>query len=848
MFEDLDRYASAIDVFSGLREINFALNNRYANSSSIFKKKNTPYRFIYTLSSDLFTDCESRTKFFDLIIPIIPFADPANLDQCAVDLFGSSITKEVLETSSIYFDGMRVLKNVYNEYTVYRDKIEAEGVENDQIFAAVVYMNLYAKDFKLFRQQRGFLFWLFSKDNKERFISQSILNQQIKLAELKSEVSQDDYLAECKTLKLKKDIQSQRSIRDILDDAVALFDNESIDKVFSPPANHISKYSINEDMLKDDRNLDLVRYYVLNGYINEDFSYAISFFYAGGMTNEDRDFISAVKARRILPSDYHIYSAETVIDKLAIPYFINNKCCVNRSLLAGLLRHDQTLEIKEKLTELVKTASNSTDIAPFHSVLSAKDVSNKFILTTIISANWIDLPDRCITAYEANKETFRDFIHLFLSYSTHSTVHQFGKLNSLQKWCDRDSEFLIGIDTVKNLSEKVDALAPIRFQINDERISESVFDLIYEKDAYDIDQPTIERIIQTKYRTPIDYAKLCSIVLSRPSEPLCAYSIDNLDKLVRLAISLNEHCVSDDEGTIATIINDDHVDEDSKNSYLRLCSTKLNNLSLIDDPATYSKLIDEGIVANNASNILEYFIYASEKTLDSTLQHLIMQADSCFNFSEITEDQGKAAIDELFEKVINVDGLNWSGYEQLVNSFDYTIPNIQQYSGAKHHLKELINSKVAEMTRDNYNFINSQYNSQLIEFCLSNIADYIAIFSGSFTQEPKFNELLSIIASLSYERLEEHLDVIWDEASSLDKQKRMHFISTAMTLKNRQEAISLLRKMSQQTFIDILTTRKKPTFRFSDEEKIVLDHFETEDWISFTSIDDERFRVNPRGI
>ncbi|MEG2645177.1 MAG: hypothetical protein RR965_08315, partial [Enterococcus sp.] len=241
--------------------------------------------------------------------------------------------------------------------------------------------------------------------------------------------------------------------------------------------------------------------------------------------------------------------------------------------------------------EIVKTASRSMDVTPFYNVLSIEGVDNKDVLTDIISTNWTDLPNGCVTAYESNKETFRSFIHLLLHYANEKTVHQFNEANPLQKWCDRDKEFLIEIEKVSDLSKKIDALAPIQFQIDDKHIDEGVFSLVYEKNAYRIDQITVECIIQIKYGLPLNHAKLCSIVLSRPSEPLCAYSIDNLNELVKLSISLNGHVISDDENTVATIINDDHVTEDSKNLYLHLCDTKLSNLRLIDDPAIYSKLI-----------------------------------------------------------------------------------------------------------------------------------------------------------------------------------------------------------------------------------------------------------------
>ena len=67
MFEDLDRFDS-IGIFEHLRAINTLVN-------SSKEGRDKPVKFFYLIRDSLFNDASERTKFFDLIIPVIPFVD-----------------------------------------------------------------------------------------------------------------------------------------------------------------------------------------------------------------------------------------------------------------------------------------------------------------------------------------------------------------------------------------------------------------------------------------------------------------------------------------------------------------------------------------------------------------------------------------------------------------------------------------------------------------------------------------------------------------------------------------------------------------------------------------------------
>lgn len=499
--------------------------------------------------------------------------------------------------------------------------------------------------------------------------------------------------------------------------------------------------------------------------------------------------------------------------------------------------------------EIVKTAPKGTEVSAFHNVLRTADIANKSLLVFYISKYWSKFPDQCISAYKDNRETFRNFMHLVMQYATEDAIRLFAMSKSFQKWCDSDSEFLIGVETVDDLSSKIDELKPIYFQIDNDEIDKSIFDLIYQKNAYRIDKKTVDCILRKKYQlSEIDYTQLCSTVLNFPEQSLCVYANQNLRDLVELSVMINDSHIADGEDVLADIVNSSQVAEDIKNSYMDLCTSKLSNIRSITDAENYQGLIEKELVFNSAHNILEYFLTAGESQVDDPLQSLIMQSNSDFSFNQIVTEDNESDVDELFRQLINIDGLYWNGYAELIEGFDRKIENIQNYSAEIDHVEVLINSRIICMNQSNYNYINSQYSDCLAEFCRVNIREYTLLFNRSFNQESKFIELLSIVKSLSMNEIDEELSDIWGYVSELDEQKKTRFILAAIERKARHDTLSILRLLERSVFVRVLTTRNRPVFATTGEEKKILDYFKSRNWVSFSKISDSKVRVIPRGV
>ena len=173
IFEDIDRFENT-HIFTKLRELNLILNQSEEVGRRIV--------FLYALKDDIFANAEERTKFFDYIVPVIPFVNVSN----SGDLFRRKIANlhipeaevrsSFITDISAFVNDMRVLTNVVNEFDLYRNLLDKK-LNKEKLLAMILYKNLYPTDFSLLHQNKGVVY--------ETFMSAGILKDEIKIDDWK---------------------------------------------------------------------------------------------------------------------------------------------------------------------------------------------------------------------------------------------------------------------------------------------------------------------------------------------------------------------------------------------------------------------------------------------------------------------------------------------------------------------------------------------------------------------------------------------------------------------------------------------------------------------------------------
>ena len=165
VIEDLDRFGDT-EIFTKLREINALVNN----SQQIAKR----IVFIYAIKDDMFINQDSRTKFFEFIIPVIPVVSTSNSENIIQDQLkefnlANAIDTQLISDVSLYIDDMRLLNNIVNEFIIYKknlyDKPKSE-IDLNKLFAIIIYKNQCPSDFANLGKNAGVVFDVFNKKSE----------------------------------------------------------------------------------------------------------------------------------------------------------------------------------------------------------------------------------------------------------------------------------------------------------------------------------------------------------------------------------------------------------------------------------------------------------------------------------------------------------------------------------------------------------------------------------------------------------------------------------------------------------------------------------------------------------
>ncbi|WCD83292.1 YobI family P-loop NTPase [Pseudomonas sp. TUM22785] len=158
IIEDLDRFGIH-DAFTRLREINFIIKQ-----SPQIKR---PIYFIYAIRDELFQPGE-KTKFFDVIIPIIPVVNSENSREKLIELLRTrtlnnttldkTLDPSLAETICYYIDDMRTIKNIVNEFDMFSSILVSDSglkLDPNKLFSIITIRNLLPKAYADLVKRKG---------------------------------------------------------------------------------------------------------------------------------------------------------------------------------------------------------------------------------------------------------------------------------------------------------------------------------------------------------------------------------------------------------------------------------------------------------------------------------------------------------------------------------------------------------------------------------------------------------------------------------------------------------------------------------------------------------------------
>ncbi len=353
VFEDMDRF-NANKILERLREVNTLANIQ------LQKENKKVLRFFYLLRDDIFVS-KDRTKFFDYIIPVVPVVDSSNsYEQFISHLKKGGIfemfNENFLQGLSLYIDDMRLLKNIYNEFIIYYNRLNITELDCNKMLAIIAYKNLFPRDFADLQLNQGFVYTIF--DSKDSFIAEEIekLDKQISEKSNEIDMAKNEHLSTIKELDAayedkrpvlygyKQDLSDadkanyakrKQAIENRLNNSIPKLENEkvvleqkrismqnrqlceiitrdNIDSIFSiTSTNEIGKVTeFNE--IKSSEYFDLLKYLIRNGYIDETYADYMTYFYENSLSRIDKTFLRSITDKKAKEYTYKLKNPKLV--------------------------------------------------------------------------------------------------------------------------------------------------------------------------------------------------------------------------------------------------------------------------------------------------------------------------------------------------------------------------------------------------------------------------------------------------------------------------------------------------------------------------------------------------------
>lgn len=660
VFEDLDRYDN-ITIFTKLRELNFLLNK-----FSTTNDDGEAIRFVYMIKDGIFKS-KNRTKFFDYIIPIVPVVDSKNSESMILNLLGdfkSLIDKRLIFNISLYIDDMRLIKNIINEFIIYKDIINIDGLKlsYDKLFSLIVLKNIFPYEFDLLQLNTGYLYDVITKiegfkNENWKKTKEIIKNYQQEYNSKVNYITDEKILNLLNILKesIKKEMESFQlyniKIKDDKKDPLEVDINECekdfiINKTMNKDLhsyydNQIIKYNeicdllikinLNEKILNSDKllmsiisvlkikevfenkqkthnfkYLSLVRVLVLQGYIDKTYWHYKGYFYKGSLGINDIIFIKNINESQEQDHLLDIENPSEIINRLEKIDF-NRFNILNKKLLKYCVEENKI----EYTLSIINSVNNNRNYIKLAEILESYDfIIIENLINILYSNNIYEIKELLEVSKDFYFNTYNNIL-IAIYTNEHIDTKTIKKFNLYleNNWKvvsllpeDRKDIFYSNISNVG-----------VKFiDLQGDEINTDIIKNIESLNAYKLCVKNIVYITEKILDKSVQYGNLLSKIYNSSLLECKNYIDNNFDLFLEEYINKNgnkEEFINE-ENILIKILNSEITNE-YKSKYLYFNNTKLTNINYFNNAFKNEDLLNcmfnRDIILFNKDNIKIYY-------------------------------------------------------------------------------------------------------------------------------------------------------------------------------------------------------------------------------------------------
>jgi len=883
VFEDIDR-RDVTPALEKLREISDLLIAR-GKGGVKDGAKGAP-RFFYLIRDDVFS-AEDRNKFFDFIIPVVPFVDASNACDQLLHRFEDAgfedlFNRRFLQDVSLYLTDMRFVSNLVNEYVVYNNRLGegrapgAPRLNADRQLAMLIYKNLYPEDFNLLQQGRGYVYTLFEQRG-------ALIVQRCHQLGLDGEnrPEEDERLAQA-------DAQFQTmNLQELLDG----LDESSFDfwGGIQPPYEP-EDYA---EKLRHTKSFPLLKYLIRNGYINENYAAYISYFYSDSITPRDRDFLLALTDRRELGYDYRLERPDVLLERLG-PGDFARKELLNFDLLDHLLQSDLLPELRIWLRASDGEASAAPFWIAFWRTRRSHEPYVKLLNTEQPTWFWRWSLDGLL-----EDEDFRAFAVDALCILDERELKKLNQEGWLKERIEQDEAFLqLDKPDVEQLVRGLETLG-VRFaKLVCRDRDRPLLSEVYRRNLYELNLDTIKLLLTQFWGLPEELVlrRSYSFLYRDPDSPLARRVWENPEDYLKLLLSETELRFSDDEEAVIDLLNRETISPETKAAYIDRMDTALTDLGKLTDVSVWTSLLESGRLAKTWQVIADSY-RAFNDGQGALRPELVRFIDSFedpprWTYDSLDRRIGHDCADRLRDAVVQDTLLSPQSYRRILLSMGFSFDDFHFAGIPEERMRVLFDLKIVELSGENIALLRQNYPQLLNDFIFSaGITRFVRMVESgeadlgpaelaALLEDPRLEEdvalrLIAIfdmavplngrhyptavverlilggyldedgIGSLlhTYEQEEPPVREAflrcavanWETVASAARAVRripVNIYATCLKQMTPETALELRPFLADENFEIACTQSKRPRFDNTPDNRAILDYFQTRRWIS----------------
>lgn len=518
----------------------------------------------------------------------------------------------------------------------------------------------------------------------------------------------------------------------------------------------IRNYKIKEILAKDpsifgtidDNQKALVNVLIRNGYIDENYFDYISLFYEGTLTKRDYQFLLNVKSQRALEYDFQLNKVEDLVKRINSldfdkEYLLNYQ--VVEFLLSSKIYDAQLNRMLHKLSDESEASVKFVDGMIFFA-----NKNQNFII--LICKKWPNIWNYIQTKSLYPDEKRREYFRLIIENAEISDIQVIASKSDLRTYILSDKHFLNIIPDETRVINIIKVLNLLFTEIDENSLSTSFLNHIYENSYYQINEYMIRLLIKKKgtFNQASFDTKNYSAITNSGCNELISYINDNLDlyiKDVYLKIETNDQ---EDENLLIILLNS-KVTLENKHKILLKIKNQISDISEIEDLTVMELLFKENKVIPTWDNIFHYFVEAKQEISDSLIEFIdqdhVMSKLSKKKIPTGGDDESLTGVYKNFIlKLTKSEEISDQNYALMLQSLPYSYTRFTTEDLNSNKIISLIKTKTIRLSKENFLHLKEkgeQHHIRLMEHSNSDLLKDISSY------ELDNSDVLSILKSNS---------------------------------------------------------------------------------------------------